>query len=197
MPIITIDGNIGACKSLILENLQRKHNQLISLEPINEWEKLLTDIYLNDEGYFNLELRIFLDRGFIQSNNNTIIFIERSSKFTRETFIETYKEKFTLQEYNILNYLYDNADNKLNKNITEPVIYFYIQSSPEKCLDTIKTRDRSIEKCVNIEFLQNLHDKHECCYENAYKQGFPIHKINSDDKTIEEISNCIMKHIYG
>ena len=47
MPVITIDGNIGTGKSSILEELQKTHNQLISLEPVQECEPYLDDIYKN------------------------------------------------------------------------------------------------------------------------------------------------------
>ena len=197
MPVITIDGNIGTGNSSILEELQKTHNQLISLEPVQEWEPYLEDIYKNNKGFFNFQLKIFLDRAFIQSRTNSVIFMERSPKFTKETFIEIYKDKFTSKEYNILQHLYENTDHKYNKSITEPVLYIYIETSPDICYDRIKERNRNSENTIEFELLKKLHDKHNETYENAFKQGYSIYKINSDNKSVKEIAEEIMCYIQG
>ena len=126
MPIITIDGNIGSGKTSILQKLQMNYGQLVDLEPIEQWKPYLDNIYLNDTGHFSFQKKVWEDRALIQSRNNNIIFIERSAKFTRETFVEVYKNKFTNEEYLLLNHLYENSDAKNNKMITEPILYIYI-----------------------------------------------------------------------
>ena len=82
MPVITIDGNIGSGKSTILDKLQKNHNQIVSFEPVQEWETYLENIYNNDKGYFDFQLKIYLDRAFIQTRSNSILYMERSPKFT-------------------------------------------------------------------------------------------------------------------
>lgn len=197
MPIITIDGNIGSGKTTILEILQKKYNQMISLEPLSEWESYLNDIYKNNVGYFNFQLKIFLDRAFIQSKSNQIIFMERSPKFTRSTFIEVYKDKFSTQEYNIIQHLYDNADHQYNKTIIEPVMYIYIQTNPDICYERIKQRNRECELNIDKELIDKLHIKHEEYYDKIFKQGLSTYMINSDNMSVEEIAENIMNHIQG
>ena len=197
MPVITIDGNIGAGKSSILDKLQKNHNQIVSFEPIVEWEPYLEDIYKNNVGYFNFQLKVYLDRAFIQSKSNSILFMERSPKFTRETFLPVYKDKLTQQEYNILEHLYDNVDHKYNKSIIEPVIYIYITASPHVCFNRIKERDRESEKTIDFNLIQLLHNKHEDCYDNINTKGLPCLKINSDNKTSDEIAEIIINYVQG
>jgi deoxyadenosine/deoxycytidine kinase len=197
MPVITIDGNIGAGKSSILDKLQKNHNQIVSFEPIQEWEPYLEDIYKNNIGYFNFQLKVYLDRAFIQSKSNSILFMERSPKFTRETFLPVYKDKLTQQEYNILEHLYDNVDHKYNKSIIEPVIYIYITASPLICFNRIKERDRESEKTIDFNLIQLLHNKHEECYDNINTKGLPCLKINSDNKTSDEIAEIIINYVQG
>ena len=166
MPVITLDGNIGSGKSTILDKLQKIHNQIVSFEPIQEWEPYLENIYKNNSGYFDFQFKVFLDRAFIQTKSNSIIYMERSPKFIYETFVKVYKDKITNQEYNILEHLYDNVDQKYNKSIIEPVLYIYIQSSPTVCYERIKERNCECEKEIDFNLINLLHNRHEECYEN-------------------------------
>lgn len=198
MPVITLDGNIGSGKSTILDKLQKLHNQIVSFEPIQEWEPYLENIYKNNSGYFNFQFKVFLDRAFIQTKSNSIIYMERSPKFTYETFVKVYKDKITNQEYNILEHLYDNVDQKYNKSIIEPVLYIYIQSSPTVCYERIKQRNREYEKEIDFNLINLLHNRHEECYENINsKYGLPTFKINSDNKTPDEIAELIINYVQG
>ena len=43
-------------------------------------------------------------------------------------------------------------------------LYVYLRSSPEKCLDRIKQRGRLEERDVDLEFLEDLHQRHEKLY---------------------------------
>jgi deoxyadenosine/deoxycytidine kinase len=198
MPVITIDGNIGSGKSTVLEKLQKNHNQIVSFEPIQEWESYLGNMYKNNTGYFDFQLKVYLDRAFIQAKSNSILYMERSPKFTYETFVKIYKDKLTQQEYNILEHLYENVDNKYNKSVVEPVIYIYLQSSPTICYNRIKQRDRESEKTIDFNLIQLLHSKHEQCYDNiSTKGGLPTFKINTDYKTPDEITELIVNYVQG
>jgi len=198
MPVITIDGNIGSGKSTVLEKLQKIHNQIVSFEPIQEWELYLENMYKNNSGYFDFQLKVYLDRAFIQTKANSIIYMERSPKFTYETFVKTYKDKLTQQEYYILEHLYENVDHKYNKNVIEPVLYIYLQSSPTICYNRIKQRARESEKTIDFNLIQLLHSKHEQCYDNINtKRGLPTFKINTDNKTPDDIAELIINYIQG
>ena len=198
MPVITIDGNIGSGKSTILENLQKNHNQIVSFEPIQEWEPYLENMYKNNIGHFDFQLKVYLDRAFIQAKSNSILYMERSPKFTYETFIKVYKDNLTQQDNSILEYLYENVDHKYNKNVVEPVIYIYLQSSPTICYNRIKQRDRESEKTIDFNLIQLLHSKHEECYDNiSTKEGLPTFKINVDDKTPPDIADLIINYVQG
>jgi len=198
MPVITIDGNIGSGKSTVLEKLQKTNNQIVSFEPFQEWEPYLEKMYKNNTGHFDFQLKVYLDRAFIQAKSNSILYMERSPKFTYETFVKVYKDNLTQQEYSILEHLYENVDHKYNKNVVEPVIYVYLQSSPTICYNRIKQRDRESEKTIDFNLIQLLHSKHEECYDNiSTKGGLPTFKINTDDKTPDDIAELIINYVQG
>jgi deoxyadenosine/deoxycytidine kinase len=194
MPIITIDGNIGSGKTSILKYLQSNYGQIIDLEPVEQWKPYLDDIYLNDKNHFNFQKKVWEDRALIQSKNNNIIFVERSAKFTRETFVEVYKNKFSTEEFNVLNYLYQSSDSKYNKMISEPILYIYISVPTNICIDRIIERNRNNETNIDSKLINKLHIKHEECYKILLNQGYQILKIDGT-KTIEEICNEILKYI--
>jgi len=194
MPIITIDGNIGSGKTSILQKLQMNYGQLVDLEPIEQWKSYLDNIYLNDTGHFSFQKKVWEDRALIQSRNNNIIFVERSAKFTRETFVEVYKNKFTNEEYLSLNHLYENSDAKNNKMITEPILYIYISVSDDICINRINERNRNNEIDINHELIKKLNIKHEECYNLLLNQGYQILKIDGTN-SLEDICNEILRYI--
>ena len=194
MPIITIDGNIGSGKTSILQKLQMNYGQLVDLEPIEQWKPYLDNIYLNDTGHFSFQKKVWEDRALIQSRNNNIIFVERSAKFTRETFVEVYKNKFTNEEYLLLNHLYENSDAKNNKMITEPILYIYISVSDDISINRIKERNRNNEIDINHELIKKLNIKHEECYNLLLNQGYQILKIDGTN-SVEDICNEILRYI--
>ena len=111
MPIVTIDGNIGAGKTSILNYLHNNFNINVDLEPINKWKSYLDNIYLNKKNFFNFQVRVWLDRSWIQEKDErSLIIMERSPNFIRNTFNKYMYEKglITSNENIIINELYNN-----------------------------------------------------------------------------------------
>lgn len=193
MPIITIDGNIGSGKSTILNQIHHNYKISIDLEPIEQWKNYLEDLYLN-KNIFNFQLRVWLDRAWIQEKENKILLLmERSPYFIKNVFnqIAYNNNLITNNELNILNELYLKTDNiwKANK-------YIYLKSNPEKCMDRIKKRGRKYE-CNNItlEYLRDIHELHENTYKNAIENNMDILIIDIEDKEIDEIISLIYDYI--
>ena len=193
MTIITIDGNIGAGKTTILNYIHANHNIYVDLEPIEKWKPFLDDIYLNKKKYFNFQIRVWLDRSWIQEkDNNSIIVMERSPYFIRHTFNHYMIENnlLNLQEGNIMNELYDKTDIIWKSNY-----YIYIRSSPSKCLQRIQERGRNNEKDIDIDYLTDIHNFHENTYQKALEEGRNIICIDIENKEIEDIANEIIDYI--
>lgn len=193
MTIITIDGNIGAGKTTILNYIHANHNIYVDLEPIEKWKPFLDDIYLNKKKYFNFQIRVWLDRSWIQEkDNNSIIVMERSPYFIRHTFNYYMIENnlLNLQEGNIMNELYDKTDIIWKSNY-----YIYIRSSPSKCLQRIQERGRNNEKDIDIDYLTDIHNFHENTYQKALEEGRNIICIDIENKEIEDIANEIVRYI--
>lgn len=192
MPIITIDGNIGAGKTTLLNYLHSNYNIFIDLEPVEKWKPYLDNIYINNKNHFSLQLRVWLDRSWIQEKNKTLMLMERSPYFIRNTF-NTHMYNNNLisnQEYILINELYDKTDEIWKSNF-----YIYLRSNPENCLERILERGRENETNINIDYLSAIHDLHEETYKNALELNFNILVIDIEDKTIEEIAFIVIKYL--
>jgi len=193
MPIITIDGNIGAGKSTILNHLHTNYNIYVDLEPIEKWKPFLDNMYNNKKNYFNFQVRVWLDRSWIQEKegNNNII-MERSPLFIQNTFNKYMYENnlITPQENNIITELYENTN-----NIWKSTYFIYIRSSPEKCLERILKRGRENEQEITIDYLRNIHKLHEETYSQALKKGLNIIVIDIENKSLEDIAYLIIKYL--
>jgi len=191
MPIITIDGNIGAGKTSILNYLHTNYNINVDLEPIDKWKQYLDNIYLEKKNYFKFLIRIWLDRSWIQEKNkSSLVIMERSPYFIRNTFNKlTYDtELINNNENNIINELYDKTDIIWKSNY-----FIYLRSSPEKCLDKIYKRGRENEMEITLDYLKNIHEYHEKAFDNLEDKKIVI---NVDDKSIEDIGQEIYEFIY-
>ena len=191
MPIITIDGNIGAGKTSILNYLHTNYNINVDLEPIDKWKPYLDNIYLEKKDYFKLLIRIWLDRSWIQEKNkSSLVIMERSPYFIRNTFNKLIfdTELININENNIINELYDKTDIIWKSNY-----FIYLRSSPEKCLDKIYKRGRENEMEISLEYLNNIHEYHEKAFDNLKDKKIVI---DVDNKSIEEIGREINEFIY-
>jgi deoxyadenosine/deoxycytidine kinase len=188
MPIITVDGNIGAGKTTILNYIHTNYNINIDLEPIEKWKSYLDNIYLNNSNYFNFQIRVWMDRTWIQEKSNNLLLMERSPYFINNTF-NTYiynNNLITENEQNIINELYEKS-----KIIWNSKYYIYLYSNPKKCYDRIIKRGRINELDISPIYLEKIHLLHEKAYENIknnieYKNN--VICIDVENKTLDEIS---------
>lgn len=192
MTIITIDGNIGSGKSSVLNYLHKTYKIPIDLEPVENWNNFLVKLYEHKEDVFKFQVRIWLDRCWVQEKSDTIVLMERSPYFIKKTFIQTaYNlDMITEHEYNILLDLYKKTDSLWTSNT-----YIYLRSNPENCFKRLRKRNRQSEKNITEEYIKALHISHEECYQIALENKMNIIVIDVDDKSIPDIADEIIRHL--
>jgi deoxyadenosine/deoxycytidine kinase len=194
MLIYTIDGNIGSGKSTILNYLHKYKNLQIDLEPLEKWKSFLDNIYLYKTGFFNFQIKVWLDRAWIQEKeSNSTILMERSPFFIRNTFtINDYNNNnINDDEYKVINELYNKTDTIWNSNN-----YIYLRSAPSKCLERIKKRGRENEiSSITLDYLTDIHLLHEQAYNKALEKKYNIIIIDVDNKETKEIIDEIISFI--
>jgi len=185
MPIFCLDGNIGSGKSTVLEHLHTHCGFLIDPEPVQRWLPFLEDIYKRGRGAFNFQIRVWLDRCWIQEKPAAHIVMERSGYFQVNVFVPINAEngRLTESENYMLREMYDRSF-----RMWSPRGMIYLRSCPDKCLARIKQRGRPEEAGITPEYMQRIHAFHETAYMHGIALGLPIVCIEMEGKTPEIIA---------
>ena len=194
MPIITIDVNIGCCKTSILNYFHKNYKTAIDVEPIESWTNYLKNMYDTDKSTYNFQIKVWIDRCWIQEKSNIIVMMERSPYFIRNVFVEKALEDKTIskEEYHNINKLHDTTD-----DLWQPNAFIYLRSNPENCFARIKKRNRESEKNIKLEYVERIHELHEANYRRAVENNKNIIVIDVENKTISDIcSEIISNNIY-
>lgn len=191
--IFTIDANIGAGKSSVLEYLHHNHSVAIDLEPVEKWTPYLEDMYRNDKGAFEFQVRVWLDRCWVQQRCNMCpILMERSPYFQANVFVPSNLDegRLTIREYHKLQELYQKT-----LHMWAPHGYIYLRSDPIQCYQRILKRGRESEMGIKLEYLQKLHDYHERAYRLAVSQRIPVICVHVENKTIKQIAEEVLQSV--
>ena len=181
--VISIDGNIGAGKTSILKELE-KRGCVVFPEDIGTWKPILDAFYNNPQRWtFTLQMGILnsLHDQYRQmkelSSVNTIIFMERDPSSSK-IFAEICKADgfMTNDEYKIYQGIFE-------KLIWQPDIKLFINTNVMTCMERIRKRGRECEKDIKHAYLEKLAIGYAKCSFDGYFSG------------IEEISNITNKII--
>ena len=195
MPIITLDGNIGCFKTSILNYFHKYYKTPVDLEPVENWSEYLKNMYNTDKSTYNFQIRVWLDRCWIQEKSNTILLMERSPYFIKNVFVEKAYEDKTISEEEYKNIL---TLHKTTDKLWDPRGYIYLRSNPEICFNRIIKRGREAEKNIKIEYLKRIHELHDKKYEEALKNNKNIICIDVENKSVADIcSEIISSNIYN
>ncbi len=189
--IFTVDANIGAGKSTVLSYLHNQYRIPIDLEPIAKWQPFLEEMYQHGNGAFEFQVRVWLDRCWIQQRPNMApMVMERSPFFQSNVFLPANLDSgnFTLQEYQMLQEMYQKS-----MLLWSPHAYIYLRSDPEKCHERISKRGRPSEDAISMDYLKKLHDYHERAYMIAACQGIPVICIHVENKSVKQIGDEILQ----
>jgi deoxyadenosine/deoxycytidine kinase len=189
MPIITIDGNIGSYKTSILNYFHKNYKLAIDLEPVDNWTEYLANLYNTPNSSYDFQIKVWIDRCWIQEKTSITILMERSPNFIKNVFVRKAYEDKTINEAEYENII---RLHKTTDDLWKPNGYIYLRSEPEKCLQRINKRGRYAEKNVKLEYIQKLHELHEQNYKSALDNKMNIIVIDVENKGISEICNEIL-----
>jgi deoxyadenosine/deoxycytidine kinase len=194
--VFSIEGNIGAGKSTLIDILKQKlYNDdsiIFVSEPLDMWQtiqdengvNMLTKFYEDQDKYaFSFQVMAFATRLLKMKNemkrkpNAKIIICERSLEADYNIFAKMLHDdgKIETINYNVYLQFYE-----LYKDEFPTKGLIYINASPETCQTRINTRNRSGEESIPIEYLQKCHKYHEKWISN-YERKENIMIINTDN----------------
>jgi deoxyadenosine/deoxycytidine kinase len=162
----------------------------IDLEPVESWNEYLSHMYDHaKDNTYNFQIKVWMDRCWIQEKSNVLVLMERSPHFIKNVFIEKAYEDKTIDkvQYEILQSLHNKTD-----DLWKPNAYIYLRSEPEMCMQRILKRGRQSEKNIKLEYIQRIHEMHEQRLLEAIAQKMNILVVDIENKTIAEICAEIM-----
>jgi deoxyadenosine/deoxycytidine kinase len=195
MPIITIDGNIGCYKTSILNYFHKNYKLAIDLEPVDNWTDYLENLYNTPNSSYDFQIKVWIDRCWIQEKTTTPVLMERSPNFIKNVFVRKAYEDKTINEKE-----YDNiiSLHKTTDELWKPNGYIYLRSDPDKCLQRINKRGRLAEKNIKLDYIQHLHELHEKNYKEAQSNNMNIIAIDVENKSISDIcSEILSSNLYN
>lgn len=192
MPLISIDGNLGAGKSSIMKYLRNTYHYEVDLEPVDDWIPFLHDVYKNNKDAFELQVKVWLDRMYMPVYpKDQVIITERSGYFQWNVFAKSSLEAGHINErqYNLLKTMYDNC-------LFYPDVYIYLQTTPEEAFKRIHKRARNCESDIDVAYMEKIHAMHENAYENLIQEpNTHVYKINVETRTVKQIGDEIHSYI--
>ena len=183
MKIFTIEGNIGSGKSTIIERLKEQNTKWYFLpEPVDIWNTItdssgvtiLEKYYLDKKRYsFSFQMMAYITRlsqirqAIKNLPEDTNIITERCLYTDLNVFAKMLYDSGLIEEieYSIyLKWFHEFIDFKLTGLI-------YIKTTPDVCLDRIRSRNRKGEENIPISYLIDCHEYHDnwITFENASK----------------------------
>ena len=177
--IVTIEGNIGAGKTTLVNLLKEKYkndDRIVFLEePVDTWEKITQDgknilelFYENQQKYsfpfqilaYTTRLQLLkneIKRAMKNSNIKTIV-MERSLEADRNIFAKMLYDDGMI-EPSMFQIYTKMSDDGLREYSADAIIW--LDTDPEACFARIKTRNREGEESISKKYLDRLDIYHQ------------------------------------
>ena len=192
---IYIEGNIGAGKSTYVKFLKNTYDTYkFLLEPVKTWLSyknsdginLLDNFYRDQERWsYTFQMAAFMTRirdiqKAERENPDKSLVIERSIFSDRNCFAELGYKNGAIgeMEWSIYNDWFNWLKTEFWDTI-RPDIVIYLECPPELCARRIAERNRSEESSIPIEYLTDLHKRHEIMMKEFEKEGITVIRIDA------------------
>ena len=174
---IAIEGVIGAGKTSIASMLSERLNAKLILENFED-NPFLEKFYINPQAYaFRTQMFFLLER-----------FTQLQELHQKDLFQNYIISDYIFEKDKIFAYLnlsddelkiYEQVVQGLDKGIVQPDLVVYLQSSVERLMTNIRSRNRMIENEITEEYIDNLNEAYNYFF-SRYK-GSKVLIVNSDD----------------
>lgn len=164
MQLICIEGNIGAGKSTLTEQLAKEMGARAMFEPVDE-NPYLADFY-GDPARYALEMQFWLmSRRFKMHKQacNHIWETGQSVIMDRSIYGDWVFAKKNWQDGNISDVGYQSYlhhRHVMNSSLLVPHVMLFLEVHPELCQSRIATRGRKCERSVPLPYLEGLNVLH-------------------------------------
>ena len=178
---LCVEGNIGVGKTTFLqkmigESLELQEVVEVVPEPVEKWQDVgeghvnLLDLFYQDQQRYAYTFQhyVFVTRMLQEKDSRenlgrekTLRLLERSVFSDRMVFVRAVHEAKCMTDAELS--VYDSWFSPMVEAIPSlvPDGFIYLRADPRTCLARMMGRARSEESMVSIDYLENLHQKHE------------------------------------
>ena len=207
--VLSLEGNIGAGKSTILNALEKhlgnKSGWLFLKEPVHIWEtiqdkdgkSILCKFYENPSKYaFSFQVMAFITRyqelkRILKENPDCKgIICERSLEADKNIFAKMLHEDELMDSMHYS--IYDRYFQEY-EGIYQLTGIVHIDATPETCFTRVKHRSRDGENNISFDYLQKCHDYHEKWLSNTKT---PVLHLNVNANVSVTNGNSVSLHAW-
>ena len=173
--IITVEGNIGAGKSTLVENMRKRYadrpDVLFLQEPVDIWtsttqngKSILELFYENQEKYsFAFQVLAYTSRmqlieKAVETKKYSVIVMERSLEADRYIFAKMLYDEGLIEEIMYKVYL-KMSDYGMNKFTADGILW--VHTPPDTCFSRISERGRKGEDSIPLDYLNKCDVYHK------------------------------------
>ena len=177
--VFSLDGNIGSGKSTLLDALKKELTELnygksviFIDEPVKDWESIkdkegnsiLTKFYKNQKKYsFSFQIMAYISRlatlqKAMRKHPHAVIVSERSVFTDRHVFAQMLHDDGLIEDVEFQIYC------KWFDHFMEDIGFcgmIYVNTDPEICYDRIKSRNRTGEETIPLDYLKKCDEYHK------------------------------------
>ena len=175
--IVTVEGNIGAGKSTLVENLKTKYadrtDVMFLQEPVDVWTKItqggktVLELFYGDQPKYSFAFQVLayttrlqmIEAAVAEASRKGIrvIVMERSLEADRHIFAKMLYDSGVIEECMYKIYLLMSGSG-LEKYKADGVLW--VNAGPKTCLERIKKRSREGEDVIMLEYLETCDAYH-------------------------------------
>lgn len=206
-----IEGNIGSGKSTLCRLLNEiMENVEVIYEPVDQWRNMKDDVtgknilesFYEDQYRWSYALQMYTFhtrmREIMKPQEKSIRFVERSIYTDKYVFAKSLTDTGRMKtlEWNMYCDLFQWLSEDCYKKTDKPSGFIYIRADPETSYKRMVKRERVEEKCVPIEYLQNICKYHDdWLLSDKYKDNVLIIDVNEDFESNPVFLNEIKQKI--
>ncbi|KAB7493974.1 Deoxynucleoside kinase [Armadillidium nasatum] len=178
---VCVEGNIGCGKTTLLNYFSQFQEVDVLHEPVKKWTNLnnynLMDLmYKNPERWshlFQTYVQLTMIEQHIKPSSKPTKLLERSLLSARYCFVENLfrSGKMTGAEYSVYCQWFEMISSLLDCKVD---LIVYLRTDPCILHERIKSRNRSEEQNIPLEYLKNLHELHEEWLLESKFNSFPV-----------------------
>lgn len=211
-----IEGNIGSGKSTLCRKLEEEDGKIeVIPEPVDKWKECIDTLtgknllqnYYEDQNRWGFIFQLYglmtrmEDIMRESGKDKEIRFVERSIFSYKHVFARSLYEsgKMTNLEWKMYEEWFNWLSQDYFKEMHEASGYIYLRANPQISYERMLKRERNEEKCVPLEYLENINRYHDEWLRTMNQEDILIIDVDEDFEETPEnwtkIYERIMKFV--